>query len=92
MCELGLFEDAVDLALAVDLDLAKAVASGPEDDDTLRRKLWLGIAKHVVQQGQENGGDQAAHIKQAVDFLKEAGTWTGLFSQCLVTACVCYSS
>eukprot|EP00877_Chromochloris_zofingiensis_P007678 jgi/Chrzof1/3163/Cz12g14060.t1 len=73
LCELGLFEDAVDLALAVDLDLAKAVASGPEDDDTLRRKLWLGIAKHVVQQGQENGGDQAAHIKQAVDFLKEAG-------------------
>jgi hypothetical protein len=51
LCELGLYDDAVSLALAVDLDLAKAVASSPEDDDALRRKLWLSIAKHVVQVG-----------------------------------------
>jgi hypothetical protein len=51
LCELGLFEDAVSLALAVDLELAKAVANTPEDDDGLRRKLWLSIAKHVVQGG-----------------------------------------
>lgn len=51
LCELGLFEDAVSLALDVDLDLAKAVANTPEDDDGLRRKLWLSIAKHVVQGG-----------------------------------------
>jgi hypothetical protein len=51
LCELGLYEDAVPLALAVDLGLAKAVANSPEDDDALRRKLWLGIAKHVVQVG-----------------------------------------
>ena len=51
LCELGLFEDAVSLALAVDLELAKAVANTPEDDDGLRRKLWLSIAKHVVQRG-----------------------------------------
>lgn len=49
LCELGLYEDAVPLALAVDLELAKAVANSPEDDDQLRRKLWLSIAKHVVQ-------------------------------------------
>jgi hypothetical protein len=49
LCELGLYEDAVPLALAVDLGLAKAVANSPEDDDALRRKLWLSIAKHVVQ-------------------------------------------
>jgi hypothetical protein len=48
---LGLFEDAVSLALDVDLELAKAVANTPEDDDGLRRKLWLSIAKHVVQGG-----------------------------------------
>jgi hypothetical protein len=41
----------VPLALAVDLGLAKAVANSPEDDDALRRKLWLSIAKHVVQVG-----------------------------------------
>jgi hypothetical protein len=51
LCELGLFEDAVSLALDVDLDLAKAVANTPEDDDGLRRKLLLSIAKHVVQGG-----------------------------------------
>jgi len=51
LCELGLFEDAVSLALSVDLELAKAVANTPEDDDNLRRKLWLNIAKHVVQGG-----------------------------------------
>lgn len=49
LCELGLYEDAVPLALAVELGLAKAVANSPEDDDALRRKLWLSIAKHVVQ-------------------------------------------
>lgn len=51
LCELGLFEDAVSLALDIDLELAKAVANTPEDDDGLRRKLWLSIAKHVVQGG-----------------------------------------
>lgn len=51
LCELCLFEDAVSLALDVDLALAKAVANTPEDDDGLRRKLWLSIAKHVVQGG-----------------------------------------
>eukprot|EP00879_Flechtneria_rotunda_P019362 GHRR01020334.1.p1 GENE.GHRR01020334.1~~GHRR01020334.1.p1 ORF type:complete len:907 (+),score=281.55 GHRR01020334.1:278-2998(+) len=80
LCQLGLFEDAVSLALDVDLGLAKAVANMPEDDDNLRRKLWLGIAKHVVQGGDDTadavpqaGPDQAARIKLAVEFLKEAG-------------------
>jgi hypothetical protein len=61
LCELGLYEDAVALALAVDLQLAKAVANGPEDDDGLRRKLWLSIAKHVVQGGGSSGGAGAAN-------------------------------
>jgi hypothetical protein len=39
------------LLSAVDLGLAKAVANRTEHDDTLRRQLWLGIAKHVVQVG-----------------------------------------
>eukprot|EP00878_Enallax_costatus_P011969 GHUV01012497.1.p1 GENE.GHUV01012497.1~~GHUV01012497.1.p1 ORF type:complete len:1028 (+),score=282.75 GHUV01012497.1:49-3132(+) len=77
LCELGLYEDAVALALAVDLELAKAVANGPEDDDSLRRKLWLSIAKHVVQGGDgaaaAEGPEQAGRIKMAVELLKEAG-------------------
>ncbi|MBN3304973.1 VPS18 protein, partial [Amia calva] len=45
-----LFEEAVDLALQVDVDLAKSCADLPEDDEELRKKLWLKIARHVVQE------------------------------------------
>merc|ERR1712054_731586 len=39
--QMGLFEEAVDLALTVDLELAKDNADRPEDDEALRKKLWL---------------------------------------------------
>jgi len=42
------YDDAVSLALAVDLDLAKAVASSPEDDDALRRKA---VAEYCKARG-----------------------------------------
>ncbi|XP_045577080.1 vacuolar protein sorting-associated protein 18 homolog isoform X2 [Salmo salar] len=45
-----LYEEAVDLALHVDVDLAKSCADLPEDDEELRKKLWLKIARHVVQE------------------------------------------
>lgn len=45
---MNLYEEAVKLALKVDLDLAKKNASKVEDEET-RKKLWLLIAKHVVQ-------------------------------------------
>lgn len=32
----------------VDLELAKINADRPDDDDALRKKLWLRIARHVV--------------------------------------------
>lgn len=44
-----MYPDAVRKALDMDLELAKAVANAPEDDDPLRRKLWLEVARHVVQ-------------------------------------------
>lgn len=48
--KMGLWENSVDLALAKgDLELAKANADMPEDDRQLRKKLWLKIAKYVVQ-------------------------------------------
>lgn len=41
---LGLWESAVDLALTVDLELAKKMANmSPETDLELRKKLWLKI-------------------------------------------------
>lgn len=49
--KMGLYESSVDLALQKgDLELAKINADRPEDDDVLRRKLWLKIAKYVVQE------------------------------------------
>ncbi len=79
-----MYEDAVALALSLDLELAKSVASKPpEEEEALRRKLWLAVARHVVQQGVAAAGlggtkggckdQQTTNIKQAVEFLKEAG-------------------
>ncbi|GLC42145.1 hypothetical protein PLESTB_000635800 [Pleodorina starrii] len=89
MCQLGMYPDAVRAALALDLGLAKAVAGEPDQDDALRRKLWLQVARHVVETGSKvaaaaagagagsgaAGGDAAdptAHIRTAVEFLREA--------------------
>lgn len=47
-----------------DLELARINADKPEDDDKLRKKLWLTIAKHVVQDNKD--------IKTALEFLKQS--------------------
>ncbi|XP_076366787.1 vacuolar protein sorting-associated protein 18 dor isoform X3 [Tachypleus tridentatus] len=60
---MGLYEEAVDLALKFDVQLAKRNADRPEDNEELRKKLWLKIAKHVVKE--END------IKKAMEFLQE---------------------
>lgn len=60
---MGLYESSVDLALEKgDLELAKINADKPDDDDVLRKKLWLKIARYVVQEK----GD----IKSAMKFLE----------------------
>ncbi|CAG8658675.1 5183_t:CDS:10, partial [Cetraspora pellucida] len=60
---MGLFEEAVDLALKHnDLELARINADKPEDDEALRKKLWLKIARHVVEKKQD--------IKMAMDYLQ----------------------
>jgi hypothetical protein len=49
--KLGMYESSVDLALEKgDLELAKINADRPDDDDILRKKLWLKIARYVVQE------------------------------------------
>ncbi|XP_003224830.1 vacuolar protein sorting-associated protein 18 homolog [Anolis carolinensis] len=45
-----MYEEAVDLALQVDVDMAKSCADLPDEDEELRKKLWLKIARHVVQE------------------------------------------
>ncbi|KAJ3158697.1 hypothetical protein HDU86_002662 [Geranomyces michiganensis] len=61
---MNLHEQAVDLALkSHDLELAQINAEKPEDDDALRKKLWLQIARHVVEEKRD--------IKQALAFLSQ---------------------
>ncbi|BGP36576.1 tethering complex subunit [Rhodotorula kratochvilovae] len=61
--QMGMHEASVDLALeADDVELAKMGAEGPEEDELLRKKLWLKIARHVV--GKKND------IKTAMQFLE----------------------
>ncbi|GAA5965015.1 hypothetical protein JCM8115_005683 [Rhodotorula mucilaginosa] len=67
--KMALFESSVNLALEHDdLDLAKICADKPEDDDLLRKKLWLKIAKHVV--GQKNDIKTAMHFLESTNLLK----------------------
>lgn len=60
---MGLYEEAVELALRVDLELAKVNAEKPDDDDALRKKLWLRIARYVVSELKD--------IKQAMELLNQ---------------------
>ncbi|KII93824.1 hypothetical protein PLICRDRAFT_49843 [Plicaturopsis crispa FD-325 SS-3] len=61
--KMGLWENSVDLALEKgDLELAKINADMPEDDEPLRKKLWLKIARYVVQDKKD--------IKSAMRFLE----------------------
>lgn len=47
---MGLWENSVDLALEKgDLELAVINAKKPEDDTALMKKLWLKVARYVVQ-------------------------------------------
>ena len=45
---LHLYEEAVKLALKVDLQLAKYCADKPEDEET-RKRLWLVIARYLIE-------------------------------------------
>ncbi len=60
---LELYEEAVELALQVDIELAKQQADKPDEDKELCKKLWLRIARHVVQKQRD--------IKTAMSFLQQ---------------------
>jgi len=61
--QMALYEEAVELALKVDLELAKLNADKPEEDEGLRKKLWLRIARHVVEEKKD--------IKKAMELLNQ---------------------
>ncbi|KAF8953441.1 hypothetical protein CPC16_003759 [Podila verticillata] len=62
---MGLYGEAVDLALKHhDLELARINADKPEDDEMLRKSLWLKIARHVVKEKKD--------IKAAMEFLSNS--------------------
>ena len=63
------YEEAVDLALTVDLELAKQNAEMPVEDDELRKKLWLRIARHVVETEKDDVRSGMAILQQC-DLLK----------------------
>ncbi|PRP82641.1 hypothetical protein PROFUN_09752 [Planoprotostelium fungivorum] len=65
---MGQYEEAVDLALEVDLNLAKENANKPEEDEGLRKKLWLKIARFVVEQKKDIQG--AMELLNECDLLK----------------------
>ncbi|KIJ45146.1 hypothetical protein M422DRAFT_251339 [Sphaerobolus stellatus SS14] len=62
--KMGMYENAVDLALQMgDLELAKINADKPDDDMQLKKKLWLKIAKYVVEDKHD--------LKTAMRFLED---------------------
>lgn len=61
-CLLEFWQQAVELALTINTQLAQQTASQPADRD-LRRKLWLRIAEHEIA-GKEK-------IQEAMDLLKQ---------------------
>ncbi|CAA7394664.1 unnamed protein product [Spirodela intermedia] len=65
---MSMHEEAVALALQVDPELAMAEADKVEDDEDLRKKLWLMVAKHVIKQEK---GVKRENIRKAIAFLKE---------------------
>jgi hypothetical protein len=72
LCEVVLWEDALELALtSVDQELAVAVARRPSDNAALTRKLWLAIARHVVGKGlpvdEEGRKEQVREVSKVLD-------------------------
>ena len=75
LAEVGLWEDAVELALtSVDRELAVAVARRPAGDPALTRKLWLAIARHVVGKGlPEEESERRDQVREVSRLLDESG-------------------
>ncbi|KAG8623642.1 hypothetical protein KVT40_008618 [Elsinoe batatas] len=68
-CTMSQFAAAIDLALKYDeVDIAADVADRPENDQVLRKKLWLKVAKKVMSQSK--GISSAMEFLRRCDFLR----------------------
>jgi hypothetical protein len=67
---MGLFEEAVQLALEDgDVELARLNADKPDEgEETLRKKLWMMIARYVIERSQDVA--MAMELVSACDLLK----------------------
>jgi len=61
--KMGLYEEAVRMALGDDISLAKENANLPEDRE-MRKRLWLMIARHIIE-------DSSSDIKESIHVLEE---------------------
>mmetsp|Transcript_59942 Transcript_59942/g.141174 ORF Transcript_59942/g.141174 Transcript_59942/m.141174 type:complete len:974 (+) Transcript_59942:154-3075(+) len=62
LASLHQYEQAVDLALEIrDIELAKLNADKVEDDDDLRKRLWLRIARYVIEEEKD--------VRKAIAFI-----------------------
>eukprot|EP00752_Nemacystus_decipiens_P004533 g4139.t2 len=66
---MGLWEEAVDLALTVDTDMAKANANKAPDPET-RKLLWLKIARREVERCRSTDVEGTMRVLQECDLLK----------------------
>jgi hypothetical protein len=46
---MGLYEESVDHALLVDVELARQIAGSKLRDEEMQKKLWLKVAQHVIR-------------------------------------------
>ncbi|KAF9598214.1 hypothetical protein IFM89_025911 [Coptis chinensis] len=64
---MSMHEEAIALALQVDPDLAMAEVDNVEDDEELRKKLWIMVVKHVIEQEK---GNKRENLRKAIAYLK----------------------
>ena len=65
-------QDAVALALTFDRKAASAVAARAEDDEALQRKLWLAIARHLIDAASDSSDPAADPVRGLWAMLNEA--------------------
>ncbi|XP_065571293.1 vacuolar protein sorting-associated protein 18 homolog isoform X2 [Artemia franciscana] len=63
------YEESVEKALSINaIDLAKETANQVVDDDVMRKRLWLKIARHIIEE--ENDISRALQMLQSCEQLK----------------------
>jgi len=68
---LEMYEEAVHASLSLDIELAKGFADKPDDKED-RKKLWLLIARHMIESNSARDSLGSGDIRSAVEFLREA--------------------